>query len=155
MPSSVARQETVARGGEGAYVPRSRRSSHRACGELTWWPGDLTPEGHRIRIACPCGEVVDRRATPEESELLSPLTQRWSAESLRLEVTVWSSTNISAQVARSGTLPRFGISDLQRVGKSTCASTSIWPYRRMSRAAGRFLNDIGVVAGLGTTARFP
>lgn len=111
--------------------------------------------GGEIRIACPCGEVVDRRATPEESEILSPLTQQWSAESLRLEVTVWSSTNISAQVARSGTLPRFGISDLQRVGKSTCASTSIWPYRRMSRAAGRFLNDIGVVAGLGTTARFP
>ena len=42
--------------------------AHRECGELTWWAGDLIPAGYRVRIACPCGEWVDRWVTPEDAQ---------------------------------------------------------------------------------------
>ena len=41
---------------------------HRACGELTWWAEELTPNGYRVRIACPCGKAIDRWVTPEDAQ---------------------------------------------------------------------------------------
>ena len=42
--------------------------AHRPHGELTWWTTPPTPEGYRVRIACPCGEVIDRWVTLDEAQ---------------------------------------------------------------------------------------
>ena len=42
--------------------------AHPSCGELTWVANQPTPEGYRLRIACPCGAVLDRWVTPEAAE---------------------------------------------------------------------------------------
>ena len=41
---------------------------HRSCGELTWVATQPTPQGYRLRMACPCGTVFDQWVTPEAAE---------------------------------------------------------------------------------------
>ncbi len=41
---------------------------HRSCGELSWVAEPPTPIGYRLRIACSCGIILDRRVTLEAAE---------------------------------------------------------------------------------------
>lgn len=42
--------------------------AHRPCGELVFWASPPTRQGYQVRIACPCGRVIDRWVTPEAAE---------------------------------------------------------------------------------------
>ncbi len=42
--------------------------AHRPCGRPTWWADQPTPEGYRVRIACPCGVLFGRWVFPQDAE---------------------------------------------------------------------------------------
>ena len=42
--------------------------THRPHGELTWWAGQPTPDGYRVRLLCPCEAVFRKWVTPEMAE---------------------------------------------------------------------------------------
>jgi len=51
--------------------------THRSHGDLEGDPGDLTPNGYRLTVACPCGVTFQRWVTPEEAaENLAVVTRR-------------------------------------------------------------------------------
>ena len=42
-------------------------TEHRLHGTLTPTTGELTPNGHRLEVACPCGVTFERWVTPREA----------------------------------------------------------------------------------------
>lgn len=42
--------------------------AHDRHGELTWWTTPPTPEGYQVRVACPCGVVLERWVLPQDAE---------------------------------------------------------------------------------------
>jgi hypothetical protein len=42
-------------------------SRHRPHGALTATTGELTPNGYRLEVACPCGVTFERWITPREA----------------------------------------------------------------------------------------
>jgi hypothetical protein len=42
-------------------------TDHRPHGTLTGDAGELTPNGYRLEIACPCGVTFERWITPREA----------------------------------------------------------------------------------------
>ena len=46
---------------------------HQPHGELTGDAGELTPNGYRLAVACPCGIVFERWVTPLEAAILTAL----------------------------------------------------------------------------------
>jgi hypothetical protein len=44
-------------------------TEHRPHGTLTATTGELTPNGSRLEVACPCGVTFERWITPEEAAM--------------------------------------------------------------------------------------
>ena len=42
-------------------------TDHRPHGTLTATTGELTPNGYRLEVACPCGVTFERWITPREA----------------------------------------------------------------------------------------
>ena len=49
---------------------------HRPHGTLTATTGELTPNGYRLEVACPCGVTFERWITPDEAALVSVAPRR-------------------------------------------------------------------------------
>jgi hypothetical protein len=45
-------------------------TEHRPHGTLTATTGELTPNGYRLELACPCGVTFERWITPDEAAML-------------------------------------------------------------------------------------
>ncbi len=41
--------------------------AHRSCGELTYWTSEPTPQGYQVRVACPCGVILERWVLPQDA----------------------------------------------------------------------------------------
>jgi hypothetical protein len=53
-------------------------AGHRAHGRFIADTGVLTPNGYRLRVACPCGVTFERWITPEEAARDLVGLSRWA-----------------------------------------------------------------------------
>lgn len=51
---------------------------HRVYGELHAKAGELTPNGYRLEVACPCGVVFERWVFPDDAAIDLALLARWN-----------------------------------------------------------------------------